>query len=119
MTGLKRAGGVIFNGNEDYIVYDIHYTLAISGGLNDSINITIPGYIEELAPNQAILQSTNEAQGFGPVTMKITVTSSNAGESAETINGFQVGPYTISQPYVLAWYRIYSINQSLSLFYTL
>ena len=116
LTGLKRAGGVIFNGNEDYAVYDIHYTLEISGGLNDSINISIPGYIEEILPNQAVLQSTNEVKGFGPVTMTMTVTSSNAGESTEIINGFQIGPYTISQIYVLAWYRVYSINESFSLF---
>ena len=104
MTGLRSAGGVIFNDNEDYVVYDIHYTLSISGGFDNSIDITIPGNKEELLPNWAILQSINDAYGFGPVTMSITVTSSNAGEVTETIKGFQIGPYTISQPYVLAWY---------------
>jgi len=104
MTGLRMAGGIIFNDNDDYIVNDIYYTIAITGGFDDSIDITITNYIEELLPNSAILHSIQNVYGFGPVTMTIAVTSSSVGDVTETIKGFQIGPYTISQPYALAWY---------------
>jgi len=104
MTGLRRAGGVIFNDNDYYIINNIHYTLAISGGFDDSINITTTDYQEELLPNSAIIHSTYDVYGFGLVTIKITVTSPKVGEVTETMKGFQIGPYTISKPYFLAWY---------------
>ena len=103
LTGLRQVGGVIFNNGDD-VAYDIHYTFAITGGLDDSINIVIPGQKEELESNEAIVQLTNRAYGFGSVKITLTATSSNAGEATETIKGFQMGPYTISKSYVLAWY---------------
>ena len=47
--------------------------------------------------------STNKAKGFGPVTLTMTATSSNAGEATATSQGFQLGPYTISKTYLMAW----------------
>ena len=102
MSGLKRVGGVIYNDGLDTI-QDVQYTFTITGGSDDSIDITISDDVGNIENNQGYMISTKGAQGYGPVTITMTVTSSNAGEATATSQGFQIGPYTISKTYLTAW----------------
>jgi hypothetical protein len=103
LTGLKQAGSFVFNnGNQD--ILDITFTFTVEGGFDNSINIEIPNNRDTLPPNTTYLLITNEINGFGPVELSIYVTSSNAGSLEETIKGFQLGSYTLTQPYLLSWF---------------
>jgi len=105
MLALRQAGGIIWNDGFNTI-QDVQYTFTITGGSDDSINIKISGDAADgdIEVNQVYSISTNEAKGFGPVTLTMTVTSSNAGEATATDQGFQIGPYTISKTYFMAWF---------------
>jgi len=105
MLALRQAGGIIWNDGFNTI-QDVQYTFTITGGSDDSINIKISGDAADgdIEVNQVYSISTNEAKGFGPVTLTMTVTSSNAGEVTATSQGFQIGPYTISKTYFMAWF---------------
>ena len=104
IMALRQTGGIIWNDGLDTI-RDVQYTFAITGGFNDSINITISGDAGDgdMEVNQAYSISTNKAKGFGPVTLTMTATSSNADEATATSQGFQIGSYTISKTYLMAW----------------
>ncbi len=102
MSGLRHVGGIIYNDGLDTI-QDVQYTFTITGGSDDSIDITISDDVGNIENNQGYMISTNEARGYGPVTITMTATSSNAGEATATSQGFQIGPYTISKTYLMAW----------------
>ena len=102
MSGLRRVGGIIYNDGLDTI-QNVQYTFTITGGSDDSIDITISDDVGNIENNQGYMISTNEARGYGPVTITMTATSSNAGEATATSQGFQIGPYTISKTYLMAW----------------
>ena len=103
LSGIRRIGGVIYN-EGDEMVYDIEWTLSVTGGSDNSINVYRTEAIGDLGLNAAYQFSTNEVTGFGPVTITFTVTSSNAERESETIHGFQVGPITLSKTWVSCWY---------------
>lgn len=103
LTGPKQAGGIIYN-EGDESAYEITYIFKITGGFDNSINITITDQEDELSPNECLTLVIMGVRGFGPVTLSLTATSSNAGETTETSRGFQIGPYTISKPYILAFF---------------
>ena len=104
IMALRQAGGIIWNDGLDTI-RDVQYTFTITGGSDDSIDITISGDAGDgdMEVNQVYSISTNKAKGFGPVTITMTATSSNAGEATATSQGFQIGSYTISKTYLMAW----------------
>ena len=104
MLALRQAGGIIWNDGFNTI-QDVQYTFTITGGYDDSIDITISGDAGDgdMEVNQVYSISTNEARGYGPVTITMTATSSNAGEATAISQGFQIGPYTISKTYLMAW----------------
>ena len=102
IMALRQAGGIIWNDGLDTI-RDVQYTFTITGGSDDSIDITISDDVGNIENNQAYMISTKGAQGYGPVTITMTATSSNAGEVTATSQGFQIGPYTISKTYLMAW----------------
>ena len=102
LIGLQRVGCIIYNSGTEPIV-DISYTFSIIGKNNPSIDYTQTQTIESLSNTQSYTMSTNEINGYGPVTIQITATSSNAGEITETRTGFQIGPYTLCQPYLISW----------------
>ena len=105
MLALREAGGIIWNDGFDTI-RDVQYTFTIRGGYDNSINITIScdaGY-GDMEVNQVYSISTNKAKGYGPVTLTMTATSSNADEATATSKGFQIGSYTISKTYLMAWF---------------
>ena len=105
MLALRQAGGIIWNDGVDTIL-DVQYTFTITGGSDDSINIKISGDAADgdIEVNQAYSIPTKEAKGFGLVTLTMTATSSNADEATATAKGFQIGPYTISKTYFMAWF---------------
>jgi len=105
MLALRQAGGILWNDGDDTI-QDVQYTFTIKGGSGDSINVKISGVAGDgdIEVNQVYSISTREARGFGPVTLTMTVTSSNAGEATASSQGFQIGPYTISKTYFMAWF---------------
>jgi hypothetical protein len=102
LGGFQRVGGLIYNTGED-LIYEISYTFTRTGGKDDSISVSLSETLDSLSSNEAYQMSTNEAYGYGPVTITMTVTSSNAGEKTVSLKGFQLGPFTISQPWMLAW----------------
>ena len=105
VLALRQAGGIIWNDGVDTIL-DVQYTFTIRGGYDNSINITISDDAGDgdIEVNQVYTISTNEAKGYGPVTLTMTATSSNADEATATSKGFQIGPYTISKTYLMAWF---------------
>ena len=105
IMALRQAGGIIWNDGLDTI-RDVQYTFTIRGGSDNSINITISGDAGDgdMEVNQAYSIPTNKAKGFGLVTLTMTATSSNADEATVTSKGFQIGPYTISKTYLMAWF---------------
>ncbi len=105
VLALRQAGGIIWNDGVDTIL-DAQYTFTIRGGYDNSINITISGDAGDgdIEVNQAYSIPTNKAKGYGPVTLTMTATSSNADEATATSKGFQIGPYTISKTYLMAWF---------------
>ena len=105
IMALRQAGGIIWNDGLD-MVQDVKYTFTIRGGNDNSINITISDDAGDgdIEVNQVYTISTKEARGYGPVTLTMTATSSNADEATATSQGFQIGPYTISKTYFMAWF---------------
>ncbi len=103
LTGFSKAGSFIYNGGDEDI-YDVTFTFSVIGGYDESINKIMPGHRDILQPNTSYLLTTNSINGFGPVTLSIYASSSNAGSIEETIKGFQLGSFTITQPYVISWY---------------
>jgi len=104
ILALRQAGGIIWNDGAD-TMRDVQYTFTIKGVNDDSVNIKISGDAGDgdIEVNQVYTISTKEARGYGPVTITMTATSSNAGEVTATSKGFQIGPYTISKTYLMAW----------------
>ena len=105
IMALRQTGGIIWNDGLDTI-QDVQYTFTITGGSKDSINITISGDAGDgnMEVDQVYSISTNKAKGYGPVTLTMTATSSNADEATATSKGFQIGSYTICKTYLMAWF---------------
>ena len=105
MLALRQAGGIIWNDGFDTI-RDVKYTFTVRGGIDNKINVTISDDTgdKDIEVNQVFSISTNKAKGFGPVTLTMTATSSNADEATATSRGFQIGSYTISKTYLVAWF---------------
>jgi hypothetical protein len=103
--GLRKTGFIIYNKGEEPIL-NIKYVFSIKGGANGEINYSYSKEIEPLKFNSAYQFLTNDVHGFGRVTQSLSVSSSNAGEKNLSISAFQIGPYTISRPWILSWYDI-------------
>ncbi len=102
IAGLRRTGFVISN-NGDAPILDIHWVFSIKSIANDEIDYRYSDELEVLNVYSANMFMTNEVNGVGLVTLSATVSSSNAGNKTISIYGFQIGPYTISRPWILAW----------------
>ena len=102
--GLRKTGFMIYNNGDEPIV-DIQYVFSIKSSANNEINYSYSKEIEPLKFNSAYQFVTNEIHGFGMVTLSLIVSSSNAGDKNLSISAFQIGPYTISQPWILSWYN--------------
>jgi hypothetical protein len=102
--GLRKTGFMIYN-NGDEPILNIQYVFSIKSSANNEINYSYSKEIEPLKFNSAYQFVTNEVHGFGIVTLSLIVSSSNAGDKNLSISAFQIGPYTISQPWILSWYN--------------
>lgn len=102
--GLRKTGFMIYN-NGDEPILNIQYVFSIKSSANNEINYSYSKEIEPLKFNSAYQFVTNEVHGFGMVTLSLIVSSSNAGDKNLSISAFQIGPYTISQPWILSWYN--------------
>jgi hypothetical protein len=102
--GFKKTGFMIYNKGDDPIL-DIQYIFSIKGGTDNKIDYIYSKEIEPLNFNSAYQFLTNEVHGFGMVTLSCSV-SSNAGDRNLSISAFQIGPYTISRPWILSWFDL-------------
>jgi len=102
--GLRKTGFMIYN-NGDEPILNIQYVFSIKSSANNEINYSYSKEIEPLKFNSAYQFVTNEVHGFGMVTLSLSVSSSNAGDKDLSISAFQIGPYTISRPWILSWYN--------------
>jgi len=101
--GLRRTGFIIYN-NGDQSISDIHWVYSIKSSANDEVDLSYSDELVSLENNSAYQFSTPDVNGFGLVTLSLSVSSSNAGDKTFSINGFQIGSFMISQPWILAWY---------------
>jgi hypothetical protein len=102
--GLRRTGFIIYNKGDEPIL-DIQYVFSIKDNKNNEINYSYSKEIEPLKFNSAYQFVTNKVHGFGMVTLSLSVSSSNAGDKNLSISAFQIGPYTISKPWIFSWYN--------------
>ena len=102
IVGLRRVGFVIHNGG-DQSASDIQWVFTIYSIRGDEIDYRFSDTRATLRRNSAYQWATNEVNGFGLVRLSLTVTSLNAGEKTVSSMGLQIGPITISQPWILAW----------------
>jgi hypothetical protein len=91
--GLTIVNGWIMNIG-DNPAYNISYTFSITGGFNNDINETFSGNESKMPPKSA-MGGLYDAYGFGPVTITLSVSASNADNVTKIINGFQIGKRTL------------------------
>ncbi len=103
--GLKKTGFIIYNIGDEPIM-DIQYIFSIKSNENNQIDYSYSKEIEPLNFNSAYQFKTNKIHGFGIMTISLSVSSSNAGDKNLSINAIQIGPYTITRPWILSWYNI-------------
>lgn len=101
--GFRRTGFIIYNKGDEPIV-DIHYIFSIKSIENNEIDYTYSKEIEPLNFNSAYQFLTDKIHGFGMVTLSLSVSSLNTGNKNLSIFAIQIGPYTITRPWILSWY---------------
>ena len=101
LSGPRYVGCFVFNSGSDP-VYDIDVEFSVKGGTDNSIDFYHTDSIEELVYNAGYQYTLRGIKGFGPVTLTITAII-NEEEIEETIQGFQIGPVTISKTFLLAY----------------
>lgn len=87
------VGGVISNIG-DAPAYNITYLMTIQGGFNGAIYNIITGDTNEILPGNGFGATIMYTYGFGPVTITMTASTSNAEAVTETVKGFQIGSFT-------------------------
>jgi hypothetical protein len=102
MAGLRKAGFAISN-TGDQTASDIQWVFTIKSIGNNEIDYRNSDTRATLRRNSAVFFTTNEVNGYGLVTLSLSVSSSNAGDHTLSVKGFQIGRYTISRPMILAW----------------
>jgi len=74
--------------------YNISCTLTITGGFKNDINKTISYNRSELPAKRLMGVQLTGAYGFGPVTITLTVSATNANTTTRIVKGFQIGGFT-------------------------
>ena len=90
---IHYVGGAIANLG-DTTAYNISYILTVTGGTSGNINITVEGYYEKIKRGYGLGVVTPNAYGFGPVTITLTASASNADSVTVKAKGFQIGDFT-------------------------
>jgi hypothetical protein len=106
LTGLRQTGGVVIN-NKNETIYNIAYTFSVIGNNETFLDYVDHGFIDELGVNSAFLFSTPHAtsvNGFGPVIISLNASLTSGFYIEKSTSGFQLGPFTLSKPYILAWF---------------
>ena len=93
LMGLDIVGGVIVN-NGDSTAKNVSYNFTITGGFLNNIDYSYADYWGDINPNEAVGITTVFVNGFGPVTITLSATSSNADDVSKTVKGFQIGSIT-------------------------
>ena len=91
---LSNAVGGVIGNIGDAPAYNITYDMTIQGGLNGAIYTKITGDTHEILPNNALSATIIDTYGFGPVTVTMTASASNAETVTATVKGFQIGGFT-------------------------
>ena len=105
ITGIRQVGFSIHHsgGNpNDEIIHDISIMFTIQSISDENIDFSYSKEIESMAYNQGFQFLTNAITGSGAVELTVTASSSNAGETSQTIHGFQIGSITLAQPFFLS-----------------
>ena len=99
LFGIDRVGGVIINYG-DVDACDVEYTFIVIDNSDNSIIFTYNGIVGDIAgiehgtTHSVGLNFPRAAYGYGPITLVLTATSSNALDVSETAHGFQIGYFT-------------------------
>ena len=78
----------------DNPAYNVSFTFSIAGGHHGDINATFSDNLSEMPPRCG-WSFSNNADGFGPVTITLTISSSNAVNITKSVKGFQIGERTL------------------------
>lgn len=78
----------------DTPAYNVSFTSSITGGFNNNINITTSNNMSEMPPKSA-MGFLDKMFGFGPVTITLSASASNADNVTKSVHGFQMGRRTL------------------------
>jgi hypothetical protein len=92
LLSCKYVFGDIIN-TGDAPAYNVSWVFSITGGYTGDINVTY-SYTEPMLPTKTAVGFLHQANGFGPVTITLAVSASNAESSTKTVHGFQIGQRT-------------------------
>lgn len=92
LLSCKFVFGDIIN-TGDAPAYNVSWAFSITGGYSGDINVTY-SYTEPVLPIKTAVGFLHQANGFGPVTITLAVSASNAASSTKTVHGFQIGQRT-------------------------
>lgn len=88
---IHFAGGMIINYDLTNTVYNITYNITVTG----KVNATAEGHYAHTGPERPIFVSIpGGLQGFGRVSITLTVSISNVYNTTKTAKGFQIGGFT-------------------------
>jgi hypothetical protein len=98
----------------DNPAYNVSYTSSITGGFNNNINITTSSNVSKIPPKYA-MGSLTKMFGFGPVTITLSVSASNADNITKSVKGFQIGRRTLISFHML---RLFTFALMLAYLYS-
>jgi len=78
----------------DNPAYNVSCVFSITGGRNGDINVTYSHNLSEMPPRKG-WGFSNDAYGFGPVIITLTVCASNVDTITKSLKGFQIGESTM------------------------
>lgn len=105
LTGVRQIGFSLRNsgGNPNAeTIEDITFTFTVQSITDDEINFSYSDDIASMAYNEGSQFLTNAISGYGPVELTLTASSSNTEAVSKSIKGYQIGPITLSQSFLLS-----------------
>jgi len=78
----------VINNTGDAIATNVNYTLSVTGGIFNLINVTVTDVEAELVPDGEIIIETGVFFGLGPIEINVTVSADGVEEFTKTTNGF-------------------------------
>lgn len=91
--GFFAINGWIMNIG-DNPAYNVSYIFSMIGGFHNDINVTASDMMSEM-PSESAMGVLSDTYGFGPVTITLSVSASNADNMTKLVKGFQVGKRTL------------------------